>query len=155
MAATPKRTHLPLFPPGLREIKAQDVDHLFVGSAFDTPLRRRMVAALQMFIVHLRGLGVHGDLWIDGSFATMKPEPGDIDLALFIPGVIVNLMPADGFERLRCLSDEENRAYVRAKWQVDFYVCDLNDTERRDYFLELFSRNPDRTNSKGIPFLAL
>lgn len=54
-----------------------------MGPAFDTPLRRRMAVQLRMFIGELERLGVHGELGIDGSFATKKPEPGDID-----PGIV-------------------------------------------------------------------
>ena len=155
MPAYPKRTYPPLFPPGLSEVQLQDLGQLFVGPAFDTPLRRRMTVQLRMFIGELERLGVHGELWIDGSFATKKREPGDIDLALSIPRVIVSAMSDESLERLRFLSDEENRAYVRSRWQVDLYVFESSNVARRAYFLEQFSRNPDSANRKGFPFVKL
>ena len=155
MASPPKRAHPSLLPPGLREIKLPDLGRLFLGPAYDTPLRRRMVAALRMFIGELKRLGVNGELWINGSFATKKPAPGDIDLALFIPRFVVSAMTKADYARLRFLSDKENKAYVRSKWHVDLYVLESSDADRREYFLDLFSRNPDGTNRKGIPFLNL
>ena len=155
MPAHPKPTYPPLFPPGLSEIKSEDLGQLFVGPAFDTPLRRRMTVQLRMFIAELERLGVHGELWIDGSFATKKPEPGDIDLALSIPRVIVSSISDENLLRLRFLSDEKNRAYVRSKWQADLYLFESSNVARRAYFLDLFSRNPDRASQKGIPFIKL
>lgn len=150
-----KPTFPPLFRSGLREIQEQDLDQLFIGPAYDTPLRRRMTAQLRMFIAELKRLGVHGELWINGSFATKKPEPGDMDLALSIPRGVVSAMSKENLERLGFLSDEENRAYVRTKWQVDLYVFESSNVTRRQYFLDLFSRNPDGDNRKGIPFIRL
>ena len=155
MPTHPKPTFPPLFPPGLSEVQVQDLDQLFVGPAFDTPRRRRMTAQLRMFIAELDRLGVHGELWINGSFATKKPEPSDIDLALSIPRVIVSTMSDESLQRIRFLSDEENRAYVRSRWQVELYVFESSNVARRQYFLNLFSRNPDNTNRKGIPFVKL
>lgn len=155
MPAYPKPTYPPLFPPGLSEVALQDLERLFSAPAFDTPLRRRMTAQLRLFIAELQRLGVHGELWIDGSFATKKPEPGDIDLALSIPRVVVSAMPDENLERLGFLSDEENRAYVRSRWQVDLYVFESSNIATRSYFLAQFSRNPDNANRKGIPFVKL
>lgn len=51
--------------------------------------------------------------------------------------------------------DQEGRAYTRTKWNVDFYVFHATNFAERQYYLELFSRNPDADNPKGIPFVRL
>ena len=101
----------------------------------------------------LSAWGAHGELWINGSYATKKPEPGDIDLALSMPLVTLGAMSDENRDRLRFLTDVENRAYVRARWQVDFYVFESSNLASRTYFSELFSRNPDESSRKGIPFI--
>ena len=72
-----------------------------------------------------------------------------------MPLVTVSAMLDENLERLRFLTDRENRAYVRAKWQVDFYVFESSDLARRSYYLERFSRNPDQSSLKGIPYIRL
>jgi hypothetical protein len=38
--------------------------------------------------------------WIDGSFATAKRDPGDIDVATFIQGGLLDNLQADGMQQL-------------------------------------------------------
>lgn len=155
MPPSTKPTFPPIFAPGLTEISRDDIGRLFIGPGFDTPLRRRLTSQLRLFIGELERLGAHGELWIDGSYATKKPEPGDIDLVLSMPLVTASAMSDEHLNRLDFLSDHQNRGYVRARWQVDFYVFEASDLNRRSYYFSLFSRNPDRDNAKGIPFIKL
>lgn len=100
-------------------------------------------------------LGVRGDVWIDGSFATQKPEPQDIDVALAIGWPALTAMTDANKQRLASLMNEEGRAYAQAKWNVDFYVFRATNFNERRYWFELFSKNPDSSNRKGIPFVRL
>jgi len=155
MPASSKPTFPAIFSPGLTQIQVEDIGRVFIDPAFNTPLRQRLTSQLRLFIGELRRLNVQGDLWINGSYSTKKPEPADVDLALCTSRIALSAMSAEELEGLRSLSDEENRAYVRTKWQVDFYVFEASDVGRRSYFLDLFSRNPDASNQKGIPFVRL
>ena len=155
MPAQLKPTFPPIFSPGLKEIRREDIGKIFLDPTFDSPLRRRLTAQLRSFIAELERLDVHGDLWINGSYATKKPEPGDIDLVMSIPLIIVSAMSEEKLDRLNFMTDPENRAYVRARWQVDFYVFERSNIGSRNYYFDLFSRNPDSSNQKGIPFVKL
>ena len=150
-----KPTFPPIFSPGLHEIRREDFGKVFLDPAFDSPLRQRLTTQLRSFVAELERLGVHGDLWINGSYATKKPAPADIDLVLSIPPNIVSGMSQQSLDRFDFLSDSRNRGYVRALWQVDFYVFKSSDLGRRSYFFDLFSKNPDRSNPKGIPFIKI
>ena len=155
MPTTAKPTFPPLFPAGLTEISLGHLAGIFVGPGFDTPLRHRLTSQLRLFITMLSALGARGDLWINGSYATKKPEPGDVDVVLSMPLVTVSAMSDENLERLRFLTDQGSRAYVRARWQVDFYVFESSDLASRNYYFELFSRNPDQSSRKGIPFIRI
>ena len=72
-----------------------------------------------------------------------------------MPLATVSAMSDENLDRLRFLTDEENRAYVRARWQVDFYVFDSSNLAKRSYYFDLFCRNPDQSGRKGIPFIRL
>ena len=152
----PSPTFSPIFPPnGLREIQFKDFAQVFSRPPLDTPLRQRLTSHLKLFIGELRGLGARGELWINGSYATSKPEPADIDLVLFMPIVTIGSMTDEHKERLEYLSALDNRPYVRAKWNIDFYIRESSDLDGRRYFMDMFSRNPDVQSRKGIPFVRL
>ena len=56
---------------------------------------------------------------------------------------------------LRRFMTRDGRREIRSKWQVDFYIADANSSAEHDYWLDLLSRNPDQSNRKGIPFVAI
>ena len=155
MPASPKPTFPAIFSGGLTEVAIEDLAQIFSDPAFDTPLRRRLTADLRLFIAELDRLGAHGELWINGSYATKKPEPRDMDVALCIPLTVASAISDAQLDRLYYISNVDNRAYVRAKWHVDFYVFEASDIASRRYYFELFSRNPDQFNRKGIPLIRL
>ena len=66
-----------------------------------------------------------------------------------IPLIIVSAMSEEKLDRLNFMTDPENREYVRARWQVDFYVFESSNIGSRNYYFDLFSRNPDSSNQKG------
>ena len=149
-----KLTHPAIIPKGLVEINLSSLKTVFLGKV-DTPLRRRLTSQLNLFIGKLIKLGVHGDLWIDGSFATTAPEPKDVDLVLMTSKEIIRKLTPENFEELNYLSNEDGRDYVRQKWQVDFYVAESSNLGARRKYENLFSRNPDDINLKGIPYVKL
>ena len=149
-----KLTHPAIIPKGLVEINLSSLKTVFLGKV-DTPLRRRLTSQLNLFIGKLIKLGVHGDLWIDGSFATTAPEPKDVDLVLMTSKEVIRKLTPENSEELNYLSSEDGRDYVRQKWQVDFYVAESSNLGARRKYENLFSRNPDDINLKGIPYVKL
>jgi len=74
---------------------------------------------------------------------------------LVIPRVTLSGMTKEQREELAELTDINNREYVRAKWSCDLYVIESSNIGDRTYYEELFSRNPDSNNRKGIPVISL
>lgn len=155
MTRAHEQTYPALYPKGLVEIAADDLEKVFMEAAIRTPLRERLTGQLRLFIHYLERLGVQGDIWIDGSYATKKPDPQDIDVALVISRPTLVAMPEDDLKRFAELTDPDNRARVRQRWQVDLFVVDGANQERWDYFFDIFSRNPDAESAKGIPFIRI
>ena len=149
-----KLTYPAIIPKGLIEIDLSSLEAVFLGRT-DTPLRRRLTSQLNLFIRRLIKLGVSGDLWINGSFATTAPEPMDVDVVLITSNEVIRKLNPKNLEQLKYLSSEAGRDYVRQKWQVDFYIAESSNLGSRRYYEKLFSRNPDASNLKGIPFVKL
>ena len=148
-------TYPPIFPPGLHEMTMDKLEATFVAPGFDTPLRRRLTTQFRLFVSVLANLGVRGEIWINGSYATKKPDPRDVDVALSMSPVALTALTDEHRRRLGYYGAEEGRPYVRNQWQVDFYIFNSSNPQRCEYFRVLFSNNPDQANPKGIPFIRL
>lgn len=149
-----KHTYPPLYQGGFIPIEISAIEQVFLG-VDSSPKRKMLASMLKLFIHKLQSLNVKGDLWVNGSFSTKNPEPMDIDLLLVIPRVTLSGMTKEQREELTELTDFDNREYVRAKWSCDLYVIESSNIGDRAYYEELFSRNPDSLNRKGIPVISL
>jgi hypothetical protein len=138
-----------LFPPGFHEVSDDGIEAALL-SVEPTPRRRQLASQLRLFVARLRQLGARGDLWVDGSLATRNPNPADIDVVLLISRVVLSAMSEDALHTLEEMSGEDGREYTRTRWGCDFYVISFSDLNRRIYFQDLFSRNPDNDSKKGI-----
>lgn len=155
MATYSEPVYPALFSPGFSEVALESLESVFVAPGFDTPLRQRLTDQLRAFVMELARLGVHGDIWIDGSYATRKPNPRDVDLVLPVSPTALHALTEEHRAQLGYYGDEEGRAYVRRRWQVDFYIIDATNRQRVHNWQTLFSNNPDQSNPKGIPFVRL
>lgn len=110
-----------------------------------TPERQKLLRGLIQYRELLRGHGLLGYQWIDGSFVTdvethERRSPGDIDVVSFLilpPDQLVNDPEALG----RMLHDHPGN---RARFGCDAYVVQMNSDGQADisltaYWLGLFS----------------
>lgn len=146
----PKIAYKALFPPG----SFVDVDLSNIAGVFaeevDTPQRRRLSSQLRLFVGHLQNLGLTSfEMWIDGSFTTVKPNPTDIDVVCFIPKSQLAELSDESLEQLRYLASEDGRPYVREKWNIDYYHCPFDSLEDRNYWKDQFSKD-EYGEPKGI-----
>ena len=74
--------HDPLFKPGFHNIKIDEIESLFVKPFNNTSCRKYLVERLKVFLSELRKVGIKFEVWLDGSFATLKPDPNDVDIAV-------------------------------------------------------------------------
>lgn len=150
-----KDTFPPLYESGFKQFDADKIEECFLGPTSRSPRRTFLTSQLRLFINKLQSLGVKGELWVNGSFSTRNLNPMDLDLLLVIPRIILSTMEESAKKELRELIDKKNRGYIRSKWSVDFYVAEQSDLSSLRYFEELFSRNPDSENPKGIPVIKI
>jgi hypothetical protein len=148
-------TYPALYSGGFISVSLDDIQNVFLPIGANSSRRKMLANQLRLFIQKLQSTGVSGDLWVDGSFSTKNLEPMDIDLLLVISRVVFSALTEKGQKELYELTDYSNREYVRAKWSCDFYVIESSDIASRRYYEDLFSRNPDSSNRKGIPVISI
>lgn len=84
----------PIFPAGGFVTLTEDQVEAHCVAPFQGSVRRPLLMTnLRRWIDQLRSIGVHGDLWVDGSFLTMRPEPDDVDVVFLIDSTKSKLIP--------------------------------------------------------------
>jgi hypothetical protein len=142
--------HTPLFRFGEHRINEDRLEEIFVAPFEGSSSRSHLTASLRALIGFVRQIGITCDVWIDGSYATRKHEPSDVDVAIFInPGQIERLSDS-GYSQLQLLLD---RGLMLERYACDVFVERANDEKRKQYFRELFGKHG--RDAKGIPFLRI
>ena len=133
-----------LLPEGIHDCSLEEIEARF-GSFQDSDRRIRLWAALQAFIGESKATGLGLALLVNGSFATAKPAPEDIDLILVLPAehdFSRELSPA----QYNVLSAQR----VRRRHKLDLLVA-RSDSDQYRRYLRLFQQvrlEPRKT--KGI-----
>lgn len=82
--------------PGRHRTTLPEIEEFFVDAAPCTAQRRTVFTAFTTWVELLRGLSPTAILWINGGFATYKPEPPkDVDVAALINKNDINQWTGD------------------------------------------------------------
>ena len=74
----------PLLPEGLHPKTLDEVEMICVHGFHLSTTRSIIMDGLRLMVQKLEQAGIQGDLWINGSFLTVKIDPEDVDIALRI-----------------------------------------------------------------------
>ena len=113
-----------------------------------TPKRKRLLEGLRQALVLLKLAGCRR-VYIDGSFVTTKPNPGDIDVCWAIEGVDPDTLDAVFLDFSR------SRARQKARFRCECFPADLPEGLTGKTFLEFFQVDKTIGLPKGIMRLNL
>jgi len=136
----------PLHIAGFLDITNDQLERTFLDPFDNKDRREYLLTRFSALIDRFKETGLTAEIWIDGSFATLKPDPGDIDVIFFVDASIVNLLPAD---KQKIIMDLNNRQYSNIRYNCDVFIIPSQDTNNRSYWRGWFgfSRNEE---PKGI-----
>ncbi len=139
----------PLYPAGFHDITIDSLDEIFVIPFEDTERRKYLTDRFRAYIEKFSELGLKAEIWLDGSYSTKKPEPGDMDILIVFDVDEVNNLPLDKRPLLQELFDRE---LSKIRYSIDVLLLPSNDINNRSYWRGWFgfSRNEQ---PKGIPRL--
>jgi hypothetical protein len=102
--------------------------------------REYLINRFKVLIERFKETGLNAEVWIDGSFATTKPEPNDIDVIFFIDGNKANMLSSD---KKNILIELNNRTYSQIRYKCDVFIVPNDDQNLRSYWRGWFgfSRN--------------
>ena len=132
-----------LLPEGIHEASWLELE----TSLGETVTRKRLLEGL---LAGLKALRVAGctRAYIDGSFVTVKPQPGDIDVCYESGSMDFSLLEP-------VLKDFSNRrAAQKAKYGCEFFEAEVEAVPDGTLYLDFFQMTKDG-NRKGIIALEL
>ncbi|MGQ5267700.1 DUF6932 family protein [Xanthomonas arboricola] len=152
----PKVDFPALLQPGIHQISLQGLFSITVDAFPDNDHRQQLFSNLSGWAASLNEAGLSGKLWIDGSFLTQKPEPGDIDLVIWYPSW--RDLALDTLEHRSQIESLLDQARAKALWNLDIYI-EMPDEEgllhREAYWRGLLGFCHDRITAKGLAEVAI
>src|ERR1041385_4562928 len=113
-----KKEYPPIFGEGFKEIASWQLDKIFLEPFKDNERRKELIDRLKAYLHELEALDMDMEVWIDGSFATMKPNPDDVDLVLLVDRKAIDTL--NGKLALLFRHLVMNRDIIKAR-----YLCDV------------------------------
>lgn len=110
---------------------------------------------LDSVIRRLCNVGFYGELWVDGSFLTVKNDPEDVDLLLFVPmdfyqfGTPAQKDAIDWFEsglKYQYLCD----SYVTMQYPPGHLLGQRRNRQKRSEWMDRYGRSVKTKDPKGI-----
>jgi hypothetical protein len=122
---------------------------VFVDPFPDSERRPYLLMRFQLLLDQLVELGIAFEVWIDGSFSTLKQDPDDIDLAVFFNPDQVDSLDSNKKQVLNDIFGSGNRQVTKLRYGCDAYFVEDNNPAMRSYWRGWFGF--DRSESaKGI-----
>lgn len=141
-----------LLAPGIHACLPADLFALFV-KPFAGSYRKHLFNEWQIYNAKLKSFVGNQTLtqWIDGSFITNKPNPGDIDLVTFVS--------FDFYEQHVDQLIDDYSTFSLYDSGLDAYICPVYPSshpnfahylDRRQYWQKLFGSQKDNVGQKGF-----
>lgn len=121
----------PLLSAGFHDIELTDMEKLFVDNFDDNSRRKLLVDQLRLFLGELSKVQAKFEIWLDGSFTTLKDEPDDIDILIVFNSNQLNSLPNDEKKVINSLF---NRQASKIRYDLDILLCSDHDANNRSYW---------------------
>ena len=139
-------SYKPILAPGVHDISEMELDNHFLSAFSGSTTRAKLIAGLKRYLAALKGIGVKFEIWIDGSFATEKENPSDIELVVFGSESEINQLPVETQHQLVSLFDRVN---IKHETGCDVLFAVAENQNLRSYWRGWYGFDRDE-NPKGI-----
>lgn len=141
--------HEPLFEPGIVGTDLKTLEAVCVEQFEENGVRKRLFNRFTVYVEQLSRVGTRFVVWIDGSFATSKNDPGDIDIIVWFNPAEIDLLPGPSQKLLVNLVSDRN--VVRLRYGIDVYCAPEGDIQKRMYWRGCYGFVKETEAPKGIP----
>lgn len=122
--------YAPIHNAGFLDISNDQLEEIFLTPFENRTRREYLLSRFGALLERFKETGINAEIWIDGSFSTLKPEPGDIDVIFWVDGNLVNLLPID---KQKIILEINNRQYSNIRYNCDVFVLPNQDFNNRSY----------------------
>ncbi len=147
-----KQDFQPLLPAGFHHFDAETLQATFVTPFAESARRPLLLAGMLKFIDDLKELAITGELWFDGSFATIKNNPDDIDLVVVYDPESIEALSTEQQQKAGYLFHQPS---ARAQYNCDVYCAPRSDVGLVSYWRGWFGFKRDGKTPKGIGLFTL
>jgi hypothetical protein len=137
----------PIYAAGFHDISLVELEEIFVIPFPENERRAYLTKRFRDYLNKFSELGLKVEIWIDGSYSTIKPEPGDMDILIIFDADAVNHLPD---EKKPVLEELFDRDVCKIRYSIDVLLCDSNNIDMRSYWRGWFGFSRDE-KPKGIP----
>lgn len=126
-----KPEYPPLFAPGFHDLEEGQLDELFIEPFPEQSVRKELVKNLRALLDVIKGTGIKAEVWLDGSFASEKPNPADIDMVVYFDMDEVQAIDDKHQQAIWELADNNKSKLI---YKCDLYFVPNNSPEHRSYW---------------------
>lgn len=141
----------PLLTAGYHPMTWQALEATCLTPFTNSTTRPTLTKQLEQFLNELRGLGLKGELWVDGSYVTDKLDPGDVDL-VYVPDLACAPALENNYARIHLLFAQLG---AKALYNCHAFLVDPADTDTLAYWRGLFGFCRDAKTPKGLIVITL
>ena len=141
--------YAPLLANGYKDITEDDLHTEFVqpfnhGQDHRTNLLRHFGQFLNQF----KELNLSAEIWIDGSFTTLAPDPSDIDVVFYFKPEQVDLLQQEKKEKFERLF--QSRKFMKNLYKVEVFYGTMGNDYDYNHWNDVFGTCYDNKTPKGI-----
>ena len=143
-----------MLPPGIHKFNLAQFAQQFVSSFPADAARARLFLLMSQWIADVQAVPINAILWVNGSFVTQKPAPGDIDCVLWIPSP----PPRLSMDQELVLTPLLDHDAVKVKYGLDLYMeppLPEKRVHREAYWRGMFGFQHDGVSAKGFVEIAI
>jgi hypothetical protein len=144
-----KADHPPLLAQGFKDIRLDELKPTFLSPFPSSITRINILRKFKHWVKKVKQLNVRCEIWVDGSFATEKIDPQDIDIVLFINSADIRKLSVAKKLELEILTNERFTEKQKKECFCDSYLVFAEDDFGRRYWEKQFGLSRKQT-TKGI-----
>lgn len=141
--------YAPLLASGFQDIKLEELERIFLLPFSNSVTRANILKEFNLWVKRIKKLKVKCEIWIDGSFATEKVDPQDIDVVIFISSSDIRKLTAEKKLELETLTNQRLTEQQRKESICDSYLAFSEDVLDRRFWEKTFGKSRQET-PKGI-----
>lgn len=133
-----KQEFPPIFHPGFHPLTIGQLEEICVSKFNGSQTRERILNGLKAVIQKMNDAGIVADVWINGSFTTLKENPVDVDIAVKIDHTYLENGTPEQVETLKWIEGNLKESHMCDSYLVHLFPKEDPRSVLNDYNLAMW-----------------